>query len=588
MKNPLTCRVFVVLCATVILASCSNPEHDFLEAEKINSEQGYQDFIKGHPGSALLGQAQADLEKVVYEATKRAGTSAGFDSFLNRFPNSPLAKRAQADMEGAEYEHAEGTGTVSAYEVFLKRFPTGEHASKAKAELEGFEFVAAAKQGSITGWQSFLQKHPQSVRSTIAASNLCELSFSRAAEQNTIEALEAFLREFPGSMRNRDTLEKLGALAWKDVSASNSVPVYELFLSRFAGTTFAGQATNALARLEYQIALKENTIASYESFLRRFPNSDLANDAKRRLEPQTEDRDWNQTLLENNPPAYLKFWKLHSSGSHIKVIKGTLVAYMVFKNGTTGHGSTLEPPSDWPDSGGPFGSMRVSNIGYGVDELSGLEGSMSVTEASRLGLVSVQTSGAGVGFRKITTSEPLKDVLFLYVEKAGTKTIVAFEKLSEIDPALLSKSTIGSGSQPIIPQQTVGSGTKIFINYVDLSSDKGGKLKRALEGELEVMGFTVERTDRPGQFVLGGVFKANSDNVSRKDYEFLYGVGAPDETGSRTSGIFPSPPKDHETEFLSFGEGEEPITQSAKRIVKNVLLAITNYQQRAEHKKREQ
>ncbi|HEY6182750.1 MAG TPA: hypothetical protein VIW67_10915, partial [Terriglobales bacterium] len=97
MKTRFIPRLAVALGCVAILISCSNPENELKKAEQANTEQGYQDFIKRHPDSPLVAQAQADLEKVVYEAAKRAATSAAFESFLSRFPKSPLSKQAQVD-----------------------------------------------------------------------------------------------------------------------------------------------------------------------------------------------------------------------------------------------------------------------------------------------------------------------------------------------------------------------------------------------------------------------------------------------------------------------------------------------------------
>lgn len=68
-----------LLSFVLFTSSCNNPNKDLKNAEQINTEQAYQDFIQKHPDSPLVTQAQADLEKVVYAATKREGSPAAFE-----------------------------------------------------------------------------------------------------------------------------------------------------------------------------------------------------------------------------------------------------------------------------------------------------------------------------------------------------------------------------------------------------------------------------------------------------------------------------------------------------------------------------
>jgi hypothetical protein len=200
-----------------------------------------------------------------------------------------------------------------------------------------------------------LQKYPQSAHSATAASNLCELSFKGAAEQNTVEALESFMRAFPESMRTQEASEKLAALTWKNVSASNTVSAYESFLSRFARSSFAPQAINALAKVEYQAATNANTIQDYEAFLKAFPNSELSPDVASRLKTQTEERDWNQTLLKHTAQAYTDFWKAHPTATRFNV-------YRTLNPAADGFNLQLHATQLWFTDGGRNVGGEVSNV----------------------------------------------------------------------------------------------------------------------------------------------------------------------------------------------------------------------------------
>ncbi|HEY6184504.1 MAG TPA: SH3 domain-containing protein [Terriglobales bacterium] len=322
MKAIFMCAARLSIAASLLLTGCNNPENDFEKAKQVNTEQGYQDFIKRHPDSPLVTQAQTDLEKVAFEAAKRAATAAALETFLSRFPKSSLTEQAQVVLENLQYEQTKRTGTVEAYETLLRRFSAGQHATNAKSELEEIEFTLADKAKSMSAWQAFLKKYPQSLHKENATSAICDLRFKQAVEENTTAALEAFLKDFPESNHAHDALERLASLILKGLVKAEKISDYESFLSRFGSTAVAGEVSNSLARLEYPSAVKENTIEAYESFLRKFSNSELTDDVKKRLEPQLEERDWNAALLRNDVAAYRTFSQQHVTNSRIKLLSG--------------------------------------------------------------------------------------------------------------------------------------------------------------------------------------------------------------------------------------------------------------------------
>jgi outer membrane protein assembly factor BamD (BamD/ComL family) len=303
----------MVLCIATLTCSCNNPENDLKKAERANTEQAYGEFIKKHPDSPLVDQAQADLEKVAYQAAKHIETPTAFEDFIKRFPKSSLANQAQADLERAAYNQAKQSGTptafgdflkcypksslakqaqadleravynqakaassVTAYESFLDRFSDGEYAPKARSELEGLEFDIAGKQQSIDGWQAFLRRHPQSPHTGAATSNLCALSFKQAADQNSVAALETFLTQFTNSQQAPEALEKLASLLWPGVSTTNTVVSYQSFISRLGNTSFGRQASNALARLEERTARNNAAFQSAVAEYRESPKDESA------------------------------------------------------------------------------------------------------------------------------------------------------------------------------------------------------------------------------------------------------------------------------------------------------------------------
>jgi hypothetical protein len=53
------------LAVTAMLTACDNSKKDFQRAEQVNTETAYAEFIKQHPRSPLVAQAQTNMEKIV-------------------------------------------------------------------------------------------------------------------------------------------------------------------------------------------------------------------------------------------------------------------------------------------------------------------------------------------------------------------------------------------------------------------------------------------------------------------------------------------------------------------------------------------
>ncbi len=121
---------------SVLLTSCDNPEKDFKKAQRANTETAYAEFIKRHPESPLVTQAQTNLENIGYQTAKSNGTPQAFEQFLGRFPKSLLVKEAQVELERIAFTGAMQTNTEQSFQVFIKQHPDGPYAAKARFVLD--------------------------------------------------------------------------------------------------------------------------------------------------------------------------------------------------------------------------------------------------------------------------------------------------------------------------------------------------------------------------------------------------------------------------------------------------------------------
>lgn len=222
-----------------------------------------------------------------FKNAEQANTEQAFKEFVKKYPDSPLAAQASNRIEELAYDKATGMGTPSAYQTFLTQHPTSRFAGKAQEALENVEFA-------------------------------------QDLQEPTVSNLERLLRRYPASTNVPTAKSKLAQLLLPGVVESNKVTDYESFLKSFAGTHSANTAKLKLIKLEYKLAVREDTIDSYQSFLTKFPQTSYTDDVKKRLNAQTEERDWNRALLQNTLESYLRFHSSHPSSEKVIVLQGAL------------------------------------------------------------------------------------------------------------------------------------------------------------------------------------------------------------------------------------------------------------------------
>jgi outer membrane protein assembly factor BamD (BamD/ComL family) len=250
-RSQITRRLIYVCLLQAIVVSCSNPEGDLKKAEQANTEQAYSEFIKKHPDSPLVTQAQAALEKVVFTAATREGNSPAFQGFLSRFPKSPLVTEAQVDLENAEYEEAKRSNTANAYQTFLDRFPNGKHVLEATENLALLVWNDASRINTISAYQSFLGRFGATASAPQASNVLVQLEYRAATNKDTVEDYQEFLHKYPNCKFSVDVNKRLQPIKLLDGSwdLSASFPNAGIVAMEFdlelkqAGSNITGSAT---------------------------------------------------------------------------------------------------------------------------------------------------------------------------------------------------------------------------------------------------------------------------------------------------------------------------------------------------------
>jgi hypothetical protein len=92
---------------------------------------------------------------------QKANTIEGYESFLKDNPNHPQRIIAESMLEELFLTKARDTRALEDYDAYLERFPKGKLRDKALEERREFLFAWAAETNTAESWQTFLDEYPK-------------------------------------------------------------------------------------------------------------------------------------------------------------------------------------------------------------------------------------------------------------------------------------------------------------------------------------------------------------------------------------------------------------------------------------------
>jgi len=110
-------RALVTLFAIPLLAlaACSREKSDWRSAQAADSPESYEQFIAGHPDSALVATARERLQQLAEEKDWRAAAGAdtreAYQQFLAQYPAGKWAKEAGVRIDN--FSVGEGAGAAA-------------------------------------------------------------------------------------------------------------------------------------------------------------------------------------------------------------------------------------------------------------------------------------------------------------------------------------------------------------------------------------------------------------------------------------------------------------------------------------------
>lgn len=129
----------------------------YLNAEAINSEKSYSDFIGANPWSNELFVATYKRDSIAYSYAKNNNTSAAYQTFLTKYPDSEFHSLALEDFYRTQFQEYTKSNSLAVYLEFMLKSPDNPYVYKAEDRI----FEIATSDNEIQSYILFIQTYPK-------------------------------------------------------------------------------------------------------------------------------------------------------------------------------------------------------------------------------------------------------------------------------------------------------------------------------------------------------------------------------------------------------------------------------------------
>ncbi len=112
------------------VVACSDP---LAEAQKANTVEAYESFLKENPNHPQRIIAESMLEELFLAKARETRALADYDAYLERFPKGKLREKAIEERREYLFAWAGETNTAEAWQTFLDEYPKGNKKQQQEA-----------------------------------------------------------------------------------------------------------------------------------------------------------------------------------------------------------------------------------------------------------------------------------------------------------------------------------------------------------------------------------------------------------------------------------------------------------------------
>lgn len=174
----------------------------FKRAINVNTEFGFQDFIKRNPWSKSVGDAKFLRDSLFYLETLTIHNSESFKTFIDKYPNSYYNEKAKKSYESQLYIEHTYSNHLDSYVDFIKNFPLSPYVVNAEKKI--YDIVTNNKK--LTDIEKFINNYPYNSYHLTAWHDLYQTYLNESVEKNPISS---FLKKYPDSPHKKMIEEEL-------------------------------------------------------------------------------------------------------------------------------------------------------------------------------------------------------------------------------------------------------------------------------------------------------------------------------------------------------------------------------------------
>lgn len=136
----------------------------FQEAEKINTEESYTNFLNTYKRAvpSLQRQAKERLSHLAFLQAVERNTVGSYNFFIEQYPNGADIKEAVTRRDSLAYEQAEQRNTVAAYREFIEQYPIAEKVPDAWEQIYTLALRDAMHAGTDEAITEYVNTYPDS------------------------------------------------------------------------------------------------------------------------------------------------------------------------------------------------------------------------------------------------------------------------------------------------------------------------------------------------------------------------------------------------------------------------------------------
>jgi hypothetical protein len=134
---------------------------EFRKYEKLNTLEGYLEFIRKFPDAAQIDKALKYRNKIAFENVCQVNTVEAYKDFMKKYPQSSEINLATKRLNAVAFERAKQKNTIPAFDEFMAKYPDALEVSEAKIIQKQLLYEYAKKIQTLEAYNDFIRKYPE-------------------------------------------------------------------------------------------------------------------------------------------------------------------------------------------------------------------------------------------------------------------------------------------------------------------------------------------------------------------------------------------------------------------------------------------